>query len=124
MLSTQFIGAYNRYKDYKIASNKNYVPHRWNMIAQITLYLVPAAVVLIFLPSCLFTYFEGWSYSVSVYYSFVTLSTIGFGDFIPTFQPHQERVFGVWFQLYQAFIIIWLVFGLSYLLMLIGFIAR
>lgn len=69
--------------------NKNYVPRRLGMIAQISLYLLPASVVLIFLPSCLFTYFEGWPYSVSVYYSFVTLSTIGFGDFIPTFQPHQ-----------------------------------
>lgn len=69
--------------------NKNYVPRRLGMIAQISLYLIPASVILIFLPSCLFTYFEGWPYSVSVYYSFVTLSTIGFGDFIPTFQPHQ-----------------------------------
>lgn len=59
------------------------------MIGQITITLIPAAVILIFLPSCLFTHFEGWPYSVSVYYSFVTLSTIGFGDFIPTFQPHQ-----------------------------------
>lgn len=65
------------------------MPRRLGMIAQISLYLLPASVILIFLPSCLFTYFEGWPYSVSVYYSFVTLSTIGFGDFIPTFQPHQ-----------------------------------
>lgn len=85
----QFTAAYKRYKVYKMANNKNYVPRRLSMIGQITLSLVPAAIVLIFLPSCLFTYFEGWPYSVSVYYSFVTLSTIGFGDFIPTFQAHQ-----------------------------------
>lgn len=139
----QFTKIYKRYKAYKIATNKNYVPRRLGMIAQVSLYLVPASIVLIFLPSCLFTYFEGWTYSDAVYYSFVTLSTIGFGDFIPTFQPHQvcsrtknlrsqkiqndslqERVFGIYFQFYQAFVIIWLVFGLSYLLMLIGFIAR
>ncbi|KAJ6635031.1 Open rectifier potassium channel protein 1 [Pseudolycoriella hygida] len=119
-----FTRIYKRYKAYKLATNENYVPRRLGMIAQVSLYLVPASIVLIFLPSCLFTYFEGWSYSDSVYYSFVTLSTIGFGDFIPTFQPHQERVFGIYFQFYQAFVIIWLVFGLSYLLMLIGFIAR
>lgn len=94
------------------------------MIGRITLMLVPAAIVLIFLPSCLFTYFEGWPYSVSVYYSFVTLSTIGFGDFIPTFQPHQERTFGIYFKFYQAFVLIWFIFGLSYILMLIGFIAK
>lgn len=107
-----------------MANNQNYVPNQFSMIAQITLTLVPAAVLLIFLPSCLFTYFEGWDYSVSVYYSFVTLSTIGFGDFIPTFQPAQERIFGVYFYLYEIFVLIWFVFGLSYILMLIGFIAR
>lgn len=82
---------YQRYKAYKRAhfENDDYAPQQLSMIAQITLTLLPASLVLIFLPSCLFTYFEGWPYSVSVYYSFVTLSTIGFGDFIPTFQPHQ-----------------------------------
>lgn len=112
------------------------------MIGQITLVLTPAAVMLIFLPSCLFTYFEGWPYSISVYYSFVTLTTIGFGDFVPTFQPHQvsfyisylkfklrtfsfqEQTFGIYFTFYQMFVLVWFVFGLSYILMLIGFIAR
>lgn len=107
-----------------MANNKNYVPQSWSMIGQITLTLIPASILLIFLPSCLFSYFEGWPYSISVYYSFVTLSTIGFGDFIPTFQPHQEREFGIYFQLYQGFVLLWFVFGLSYILMLIGFIAR
>lgn len=85
---------YQRYKTYKNAhfEHDDYAPQQLSMIAQITLTLLPASLVLIFLPSFLFTYFEGWPYSVSVYYSFVTLSTIGFGDFIPTFQPHQVRV--------------------------------
>lgn len=107
-----------------MANNKNYVPQKLSMIGRISLMLVPAAIVLVFLPSCLFTYFEGWPYSVSVYYSFVTLSTIGFGDFIPTFQPHQERTFGIYFQFYQVFVMVWFIFGLSYILMLIGFIAK
>lgn len=76
-LGFQFIKVYGKYKAYKLANNENYAPQRMNMIGKITLSLVPAAVVLVFLPSCLFTYFEGWPYSVSVYYSFVTLTTIG-----------------------------------------------
>lgn len=28
------------------------------------------------------TVFEGWDYDVSVYYSFVSLTTIGFGDYV------------------------------------------
>lgn len=136
--------------------NESFTTHRWSMIGQITICLVlPAMIILIFLPSLIFTYFEGWDYSISVYYSFVTMTTIGFGDFVPTFQPHQvnnltqiinkinsfcsrknvlnadcifllkqERTFGIYFLFYEIFVLIWFVFGLCYILMLIGFIAR
>lgn len=97
-------------------AEENDKTNRWSMICQISISLVlPALIILIFLPSLIFTYFEGWDYSISVYYSFVTLLTIGFGDyeiefitysntfrpkidnysfyylgdFVPTFQAHQ-----------------------------------
>lgn len=96
----QFIKVYRKYKAYKFARNmhtnqtdENDTTNRWSMICQITISLVlPALIILIFLPSLIFTYFEGWDYSISVYYSFVTLLTIGFGDFVPTFQPHQVNI--------------------------------
>ena len=31
----------------------------------------------------MFGYFEGWSPIEGAYFSFITLSTIGFGDFVP-----------------------------------------
>uniref|UniRef100_A0A1B0GNK6 Potassium channel domain-containing protein n=1 Tax=Phlebotomus papatasi TaxID=29031 RepID=A0A1B0GNK6_PHLPP len=95
-----------------------------SLIAQVMLYLIPGMLIFIFLPACLFTYFEGWPYSVSVYYSFVTLTTIGFGDYACTFQPHQPRVFGSYFILYQIFVIFWFVFGLGYVLMIMGFLVK
>lgn len=72
-----FLTAYDRYKDYKMATTKNYVPNQLGLIAQIILYLIPGIVIFIFLPSLIFSYFEQWSYPESLYYSFVTLSTIG-----------------------------------------------
>lgn len=68
---------YNRYKKYKLSTNHNWVPPKVSLIGQIVIYLLPAMVVFIFFPAMLFTYFEGWDYTISAYYCFVTLTTIG-----------------------------------------------
>lgn len=107
-----------------MARTKNYAPQRLGLIAQIITYLLPGVVVFIFLPSLIFSYFENWDYTVSLYYSFVTLTTIGFGDFVPTFQPEQEKNYGLMFHIYEVFIIFWFIFGLGYLVMIMGFIAK
>jgi hypothetical protein len=52
------------------------------MVADIILYLIPGFVIFIFLPTGVFMHFEGWTFVESLYYAFVTLSTIGFGDFV------------------------------------------
>lgn len=79
----QFIEIYQKYKASRFArrdsmANAEYKPNRITMAAHITIcLLLPALIILVFIPSLVFTYFEGWDYSISVYYSFVTLSTIG-----------------------------------------------
>lgn len=132
-----------------MATTKNYAPRRLSLIAQIILYLIPGIVIFLFFPTLIFSYFENWSYSVSLYYSFVTLTTIGFGDYVPTFDPEQvsipflyiylfsyflffhllfciiqEQNFGFMFHVYEVFIIFWFIFGLGYLVMIMGFIAK
>ena len=39
-------------------------------------------IIFVLLPAPMLTYVEGWSYAVSVYYAFITLSTIGLGDYV------------------------------------------
>lgn len=42
-----------------------------------------SGVVLFFVvPMIMFQQQEGWTYSQAIYYCFITLSTIGFGDFV------------------------------------------
>lgn len=109
---------------YKKNIDTSYKPKQIGFLAQIALYFLPGIVFFIFIPACLFSFFENWNYSISVYYAFVTLTTIGFGDFVPTFGAVQEQQFGLYFRLYQAFIIFWFISGLGYLVMVMGFLAR
>uniref|UniRef100_A0A182SFG0 Potassium channel domain-containing protein n=1 Tax=Anopheles maculatus TaxID=74869 RepID=A0A182SFG0_9DIPT len=119
-----FVRLYRRYKAYKLSANARYAPRRISLIGQIVLYLIPGVIVFIFLPACIFTYFEQWPYDVSVYYSFVTLTTIGFGDYAASFQPSQEHEFGSLFTVYKIFIIFWFFAGIGYIFMILGFIAK
>ncbi|KAK7503923.1 hypothetical protein BaRGS_00005046, partial [Batillaria attramentaria] len=41
----------------------------------------------IYLGALLFKHVEGWSFEEALYFCFVTLSTIGFGDLVPGFDP-------------------------------------
>ena len=40
------------------------------------------AVLYFVAPVMIFQQYEGWSYAEAVYYCFITLSTIGFGDYV------------------------------------------
>ena len=40
-------------------------------------------VFFVFVPATLLCAVEGWSYFDAVYFCFITLTTIGFGDFVP-----------------------------------------
>ncbi|CAL4059225.1 unnamed protein product [Meganyctiphanes norvegica] len=82
--------------------------------------LLPGLIVFFFLPSALFMYLEEeWSYLDAFYFSFITLSTIGFGDYVA------GRAEGdPWLWLYKFAIFIWITFGLGYLIMIITFITK
>ncbi|XP_055903223.1 open rectifier potassium channel protein 1 isoform X2 [Eupeodes corollae] len=122
--SKTFISIYTRYKNYKITNDIRYVPPQLSLLATVCIALVPGITFSIILPSLMFSYFENWSFATSVYYSYVTMTTIGFGDFVPTFQPHQPRKFGGLFTVYQIFIIVWFIFSLGYLVMIMTFISK
>lgn len=55
-----FIRLYRRYKQYKLSTNTQYVPHKVSLIGQIILYLIPGIVIFIFVPAAIFSYFEKW----------------------------------------------------------------
>lgn len=53
-----------------------------SLIVDIFTYLIPGIIVFIFIPSGIISYFEQWTFDESVYFAFVTLTTIGYGDYV------------------------------------------
>merc|ERR1712106_20906 len=84
--------------------------------------MVPITVTLIllfsfiFIGSLLFANWEGWTYTESLYFCFVTLTTIGFGDFTPvaSFEGFQDDPLAA---LRMIFTVSYCIFGMTLLSM-------
>lgn len=67
----------------------------------------------------IFSYYEGWTYGNSLYYCFVTLTTIGFGDMV-ALQDSVEAHFGIFYiSLSMMFIFFGLTIASSFLNLLV-----
>ncbi|XP_058804377.1 open rectifier potassium channel protein 1 isoform X2 [Phymastichus coffea] len=125
-----FVTAVRKYKSYKKSQNESCTKksltslekRRAGLFMQIVMYLLPGFIMFIFFPAFLFCYYEGWTYDEAVYYAFVTLTTIGFGDYVAGQDNTKGK--GLWFALYKAFLIVWILFGLGYIVMIMTFIGR
>ncbi|XP_021259014.1 potassium channel subfamily K member 16-like isoform X2 [Numida meleagris] len=76
-------------------------------------FLVTGILVFLCLPSLFFQITEGWSYSEGIYFAFITLSTIGFGDYVVGKQPGR-----IYFSYYRTLVAIWILFGLAWIALL------
>ncbi|XP_041828625.1 potassium channel subfamily K member 17 isoform X1 [Melanotaenia boesemani] len=73
------------------------------------------SVLFFVMPMIVFQLKEGWTYSQAIYYCFITLSTIGFGDFVAESNPDKD--YPNW---YSVLIASWIFFGLAWLSLLIN----
>lgn len=48
----------------------------------VSLFFVTGSLLLLVIPPLLFSYVEGWTFGEGFYFAFITLSTIGFGDYV------------------------------------------
>ncbi|XP_066479312.1 potassium channel subfamily K member 17 [Tiliqua scincoides] len=77
--------------------------------------LVAGLFLFFLLPPLLFTAIEGWTYEQGFYYSFITLSTIGFGDYVIGMNP--DRTYPTW---YKNVVSLWILFGMAWLALIIN----
>ncbi|KAM3932685.1 potassium channel subfamily K member 17 [Leptodactylus fuscus] len=76
--------------------------------------LVIGLLFFFLLPPILFRGMEGWSYEEGFYYSFITLSTIGFGDYVIGQDPNVNYPY--W---YMNLVSMWILFGMAWLALII-----
>lgn len=48
----------------------------------VSLFVITGSVLFLIIPPLLFSLVEGWTFGEGFYFSFITLSTIGFGDYV------------------------------------------
>ncbi|XP_078502822.1 potassium channel, subfamily K, member 16-like [Lissotriton helveticus] len=76
----------------------------------VTLFLTSGTLLFLVFPPMIFSYIEGWSYGQGFYFAFITLSTIGFGDFVLGTDPNKHYI-----SVYRSVAAIWIIFGLAWL---------
>ena len=77
------------------------------------LMIMTVVLVFILLPSAMFCYIEGWTYLDGLYYSILSLSTVGFGDLTNESKTEVEQKLGPLIWIYRVFVWLWLIFGIS-----------
>ncbi|XP_042877865.1 potassium channel subfamily K member 1-like isoform X2 [Penaeus japonicus] len=83
------------------------------------IYIAIGFVVFIFIPAVIFMVVEDWSYLNGIYYAFITLTTIGFGDLVTGSEMKGWELY-----VYQICVILWIVVGLGYWVMVANFITK
>ncbi|KAM9353216.1 potassium channel subfamily K member 5-like [Symphorus nematophorus] len=74
------------------------------------LFLLWGLFVHLVIPPIVFMFVEGWTYLEGLYYSFITLTTVGFGDYVAGVNPNIDYP-----RLYRVFAELWIYMGLAWL---------
>lgn len=48
----------------------------------VSFFFMAGSLLFLVIPPLLFSYAEGWTFGEGFYFAFITLSTIGFGDYV------------------------------------------
>ncbi|XP_060077898.1 potassium channel subfamily K member 16-like [Ylistrum balloti] len=94
-----------------------------NKVLNIVLIITLGITMLFGIPAFIFNQVEKWDFLEGLYYCFVTLSTIGFGDYIAAISENRLSDRGAG-DVYRVVTYVWILFGLSYLSLVISYITE
>ena len=76
--------------------------------------VIVGMILFIYFPAVIFSAIEGWTYGQAVYYCFVSLTTVGFGDFVPAQGPSSSVN-----DFYRICSAAWIIVGLAWVALLL-----
>ena len=98
------------------------VKRRWgatvSRAAGVLILVLVALIFFILIPAAIYDAIEEWDYRQSVYFTIVTLTTVGFGDFVPALSGVATTTPGI--ALYKLITAAWLWIGLAIVAALIS----
>ncbi|EHB04404.1 Potassium channel subfamily K member 16 [Heterocephalus glaber] len=77
--------------------------------------LTLGTLAILIIPPVAFSHVEGWSLSEGFYFAFITLSTIGFGDYVVGTDPSKHYI-----PVYRSLAGLWILLGLAWLELLLS----
>ena len=91
-------------------------------IVAVILAMLPGTVLFIFIPALIYNAIEPWSYGEAVYFCFVTLTTVGFGDIVPAKDTGLLETYIL--VIYEIGSTIWIWMGLAFVALMISQIQK
>lgn len=99
-------------KVYSVTSATSSSAHHIALATSVTVAGIFFYVILIIIPAFCFYKIEGWDWLTSHYYSFISFSTIGFGDLVAGNNPTLSVIGRI---VYKIILIFYLVFGMGFM---------
>ncbi|XP_069848379.1 potassium channel subfamily K member 4 isoform X1 [Dipodomys merriami] len=87
---------------------KWHVPPELVRVLSAMLFLLIGCLLFVLTPTFVFCYMEDWSQLEAIYFVIVTLTTVGFGDYVAGADPRQDS------PAYQPLVWFWILLGLAY----------
>lgn len=84
-------------------------------------FVLPFVVTFVAIPALIFCYIDNWNWMESLWFVYISLTTIGFGDYVSGRELNWHYAFTA---LYKIVLSIWLIVGLSAMAVVIGLIGN
>lgn len=98
------------------------VPVGYLRMFHLSLMMLVILFLVMFLPAIFFMQLENWSYFEAFYFCFISLTTIGLGDFVPGDDPVWQK--SNYRALYKVCSVFFFVIGISFLILILELCAK